>query len=187
MRQFIHKHLPVILFFTLASMTMIVLKTPENRGLGTADTLPANDVDYYMKNYTIITSNTLGMAQLWFSGVELTHFPDNLTSVDEPEITFRSPQQQIWTTIADKGQINDAQQITLDGAVQINQVNINHTEIQIRTEELVVSLADKIASSDKLVDIIFPNGTVSAKGMRIDFENNKVKLLSAVSAKYEVQ
>ena len=144
----------------------------------------ANDADYYMMEYSIITTDDQGKAKLWFAGSELNHFPNNTTVIKNPEIRFEDNSKAQWQTNAKQGLVVGESQIVLDGDVQIQQVSAEKKQVKINTENLLISLEDKIASSDVRVTLQSDAGQVNATGMRLDFGNQTLKLLSNVDAKY---
>lgn len=179
-----NKKITISAFVILAAVVITFLQVPQNGQVSQPLPTQPNDVDYYMKDYSIISNDSEGIAQYWFGGNEMNHYIDGTTHIAEPKITLRNEKQQIWTTNATQAHVAGNDQITLDGSVQIQQVNINHRPITINTDKLEVSLQNKTAKSDELVSIKTNEGTLTAKGMILDFANNTVKLLSNVNADY---
>lgn len=144
----------------------------------------ATEADYYMKQYRVIVSDPQGEAQLWIDGDELIHYPNNITTIAEPYVTVRAQSRKLWSTEADQGKIVGEEQITLDGSVQIQQVSESQQPITMETDNLVISITDKIATTDEKIKLNTPQGTLTATGLFFDLENSRVKLISDVSATY---
>ncbi len=178
-------NIPLLAFLAAAAILLILLQLPENKteqpGL-----VPTGGADYYMQNFSITVTDRQGAASSWFSGTNLQHFPDNVTKIDKPQLTIRDARQGIWTSRAKTGEILNNNQITLDGKVQIKQVNINQPNVIIDTETLTFSLNQKLAQTTKPVTVMTPRGKIAAVGMKFDFAKNKLKLLSQVKADYAV-
>lgn len=174
---------PIILLFVFVAIIVILIKAPDTTR-STTPTSASSDTDYYMNDYTIVSTDTEGKAQYWFTGKEMKHYPNKRTYIDNPTITIRNLQKQIWTTHADAGEIADNEELTLDGNIEIEQVNINHPHVKINTDQLVISLHEKIASNESEVNVRMDIGHLNATGMHLDFANNQVLLKSKVSAKY---
>lgn len=176
-----NKKIQLVLFFAFAAIIVAVFKAPESTSPGKPQVIASTTSDYYMKDYRVITANAQGIAESWIDGSELIHFPDNSTRIINPKVKVRNKKNEIWSTEAQKGHIRDGNEITLDGTVQIQQVN---KQIKINTESLIISLDKRTATSNDQIEVSDPATRLTATGLFFDFENNKVKLLSDVKAHY---
>ena len=140
--------------------------------------------DYFMENFTLIETRDNGEPFRWLSGSQLTHYADGDTKLDHPNLKLLGKNQQLWIANAHNGLIDENQNLTLDGSVQIEQVSGNFQQINIQTQSLMVSLQDQIARSNKRVSLKTDNGSITAIGMVIDMAEHNVQLLSAVKARY---
>lgn len=140
--------------------------------------------DYFMNNFTIITTHGNGTPYQKISGDKLTHFTQDTTQIENPIITLNAENQSIWQTTADHGVATMSNQLTLDGNVNIEQINDAFNTINISTEALTFDLTSRTAESMLPVEAVSPHGTINANGMSVDIEKQHIQLYSGVKAAY---
>lgn len=173
--------------FALAIVVAIVLvvffaptqtTTPPKKTPGFTDT----GADYYMHQFRIVnTQRSGGVAKTWITGKSLNHFPNNTTMLELPDVAVKTAQGNIWQASANSGTMLSADEISLDGQVQIQQVN---KQLKLNTDQLTILLNKRIAETLSPIKIITTSGVVTARGMHYNFEDGKIKLLADVKADY---
>ena len=109
----------------------------------------------------------------------------NHSLVINPIITFYESGQP-WELTAEQGLLRDSHpEIILSGNVLLFQSLTPGEETQLETDVLEINIEGKHASTDEPVKIESPYGTINAKGMYIDFINEKIELLSDVAGHHE--
>ena len=110
---------------------------------------------------------------------------DNHSLVINPFITFYESGRP-WELTAEQGLLSDSHpEIILSGNVLLFQSLSTGEETQLETDVLEINIEGKHASTEEPVKIQSPMGTMHAKGMNIDFINEKIELLSDVSGEHE--
>ncbi len=155
-----------------------------------------NQPDYFMEDYTIITTDSNGNTQQQLSGKKLQRFPNGNTNLTQPKLQFNL-QKQHWILFAEKGTIQenngkDNASLSLEGNVNVllldNTFNNSHYKKNeafiIQTEQLNILMADKTASTQQPVRIINENGEINATGLVINFDEQQLQLLSNVKGHY---
>lgn len=148
-------------------------------------TLPeqSKQTDYFMENYHIISIDSHGNPFRWLSGPKLAYFNDGQTQLEQPTLQFHQ-QKQHWLLTANNGNIHNNDKISLKGKVEIQQLSGQAKSLDIKTEQLEILLPENIASTNNNVLVSSENGEIRARGMRIDFNNHQLSLLSQVKGRY---
>jgi len=139
--------------------------------------------DYFMENYHIISIDKHGNPFRWLSGPKLAYFNNGQTQLQQPTLQFHQ-QKQHWLLTAKNGNIYNNDKIDLKGNVEIQQLSGQTKSLDIKTEQLEIRLSDNIASTNDKVVVSSENGEIRAQGMRIDFSNHQLSLLSQVKGRY---
>lgn len=91
-----------------------------------------------------------------------------------------------WNLTAQEGLIDsNSNELLLTGDVKLNQVTPRQGETLLTTEELLVFFEENHARTDETVTISAPLGELQAQGMRIDFTQEKIELLSRVRGQHD--
>ncbi len=102
-----------------------------------------------------------------------------------PELGFFEKPQP-WLLNANQGVIDSlTNEIRLSGQVIITQETPEQGETNLKTDELLVFMSDKKARTEKKVQIFSPFGILEARGMNVDFKDQKIELLSRVKGKHD--
>lgn len=104
----------------------------------------------------------------------------NYTLIEKPKITVFD-EQSPWLIEAQHGHVNsDNSVIQLSQSVIIHRTTLTGAKVELKTEELIIELTEKRATTDKPVTIHTDLSSMSAIGMEADFTSKKIKLLSQV-------
>lgn len=93
-----------------------------------------------------------------------------------------------WRIVAESAIVAaDKEYITLSGDVWIRRpASELGGELNINTSELIFELSNKIASSERPVQMMQDNDIMEAIGFRVNMKNNRFQLLDRVKLKYAV-
>lgn len=140
--------------------------------------------DYFMSNFTVITTNENGDIEQSLKGEELTYFKSGLTKIIKPELQLSTEKEITWQANANHGNVSHENQLILDGNVSIKQTNTKFNQIDIQTEQLILNLNTNTAESQTPVTVKSNNGTIEANRMFADLDRHHVQLHSGVKAEY---
>ena len=174
-------------FIGLASLTLIFLLMLDDKasppGTAIVNAEQSNLPDYFMESYNIISVDIEGNANRWLSGKKLEHFPNGDPNLLNPTLQFRQKEQH-WLLLAEKGNIYEDKTLSLDGNVNIQQLNGKTKALIIQTEHLDILVGENTASTDQKVKVSDENGEINATGMNINFKEHQLQLLSQVKGHY---
>ncbi|MFT6388222.1 MAG: lipopolysaccharide export system protein LptC [Cellvibrionaceae bacterium] len=130
---------------------------------------------------------------------ETTNYYDKTS--DGPEIIFVKPKITIYeitkktreqtatlTVSSDRGEGNEKQdRLVLVGNVVLEQVAVDGSTTQLKTDQLNVQPNRRYAETTKPVIITDKTGITSATGLKVFFDDKRIELLSNVKGKYAPQ
>ena len=142
--------------------------------------------------------NKSGQLSYTFTAKKLSHFrsEDNAgldtpstnssyTLIESPHINMYR-QNSPWVVDADRGRITSGENvITLEDNVSIGSLDKDENNITMTTSQLTIYPNQKMAKTDKEVQINSTSGTITALGMEADLKKEKIKLLSKVRGSHD--
>ena len=147
--------------------------------------------DYYGEGLRNRTFDETGTLERQFNARRSVHYPaQRLTEFSQPKVKTVADDGEVWIIQSLSGiHYEDDKKLVLKQDVQISPfVASNSTasdkNVLIRTNELTLLNASKIAKTDKPVEVISLNGRIDAVGMIIKLDQQRVEFLSQVKAKY---
>jgi len=140
--------------------------------------------DYFMQNFTVITTREDGKVYQRLTGEALNHYKDGLTHIEKPELKLNTEKQTVWLASANHGKITNQTELTLDGEVSIEQTNNKFNQVHITTKQLTLNMQLNTAESSSPVIVTTDNGVIKANKMFADLEQQHVQLYSGVKAEY---
>ena len=107
------------------------------------------------------------------------------TLLEEPKFVIYLPDRS-WRIESHTGIITEQGNIiTLEGNVRIWRNDKDKSNTELTTESLTIMPHEKFAETDEPVKISSIRGVLTAVGMRVNFSDKKIKLLSRVKARHE--
>jgi len=140
--------------------------------------------DYFMRNFTVITTRENGEVFQRLTGEELNHYKTGLTQIEKPKLKLNTEKETVWQASANHGTVINQTELTLDGKVSIEQTNNMFKQIHIATKQLTLNMQSNTAESNSLVTVTTDNGVIRANAMFADLEQQYVQLFSGVKAEY---
>ncbi len=180
------KNFFIVLLLTVAcglsSWSIYVSKKVKPKVI-TADTLP----DSFMENVIATIINKDGKPSLVIKSPKMVHYPkDDTVKITSPEITLYRDSPEPWY-------INANHATATHGAKEIffwSNVVINHNKDKsapittFLTDTLTVIPKRHIAKTKDDITLKQPDTTVHAKGMKANWNNGEIKLLSTTRGVY---
>jgi len=148
--------------------------------------------DVFINNMKMITINNKGQLKSQLESPNLIHYKKNKTaSLNHPKLLIYTQDRIPWTITADKGKVVDSQadnhgkKIILSGNVILHQKSLpRHPETWMKTQRLVFFPKSSIATTDDLITITQPRGSITGKGLRANFKNGDYQILSQAKEVY---
>lgn len=179
-------------FITLLSIAMLVLASlvhwQDNETDATTDQQANIDseADFFMSNAVTTQFNTDGTVDHTLKYEAIKHFPaNNFTDATNPEITFVHPNGTTWHISAEQGRMTEENDIIeLSENVLLTRATAPDN-LNIKTSKLTVVASENLARTEQSVVVIDNSTNLHANGMRVDFEKNKINLLSKVRVTHD--
>lgn len=127
-----------------------------------------NDPDYIVENFSFVRMAETGKPRYVISGERLTHRPaDNSSVIEKPVVQGLNTEHPPMTMTAEHALVsNNQSQVDLSGNVDIRRPgNAKAQPMRIRTEALTFLPDDEIARTEKPVEIMLGNATMTGIGM----------------------
>ncbi|MDH5377509.1 MAG: LPS export ABC transporter periplasmic protein LptC [Gammaproteobacteria bacterium] len=149
-------------------------------------------VDYYMERFYLVETDHTGAPLRSLGAANMSHFPNDTVHMTEPHYrlikTKREDKQ--WEIRSSFGIITERTNVLLSGNVTINRLHAQEkssksTLLQVKSEDLHIDLTKNQGETDNPVTVSNPSGTVSAIGMRINFDDQRLQLHSQVKGVYK--
>lgn len=148
-----------------------------------------SQADYLLENFTTRHYDETGALAYHLRGSMLAHFPDdNRAEILRPAIMLNRDSSN-WTVTAESGKLTrEPDVVTLIGSVRIKRaVEDDSIEpITIETSNISIALEDDELYTEDRVRMETPGLIVEADGLQSSIKEGKLKLLSKVSARYDV-
>ncbi len=144
--------------------------------------------DYYLIDMVRHTMDRNGDLQNVLMADEVYHYPDtDATELSRPRMEIYNDGASPWQVVAERGTIKaDADLIVLHGRVEIWRLDdAGEREFEIFTSELRVFPKVQYAETDNAATIKSLNSVTKAKGLRANFEHNRVELRERVRSRIE--
>jgi lipopolysaccharide export system protein LptC len=148
----------------------------------------AKAADSFMENFTTTILDQQGRPRYEISARAMAHYAyDDHSEFEAPRLVAYRPHDQRWTVVADSATAEQgAREILLHGAVTIqrHQDAQAAANLEIRTRELKVWPNDNTAQTDQHAVIVRGEGTLQSDGLKANFHDNELQLLSQVRGRY---
>jgi lipopolysaccharide export system protein LptC len=136
--------------------------------------------DYYMEDFTTITIGDTGLPLNSLYAIYMEHNPlDDSLQLDQPRLeVFREDNDPLYIT-ADKGRAtNNNEIIDLQGRVRMWELDSDgNVRINVITSDVRVLVLEEYAETDQNATITGKRTTITGRGVRADFKDNKLEIL----------
>lgn len=149
---------------------------------------PDQDPDFVTRKLDTSTYDKTGRLSARIAAASMRHFEDSqFTEFSEP-IYFIYPEDSdiVWKLQARQGELADNRHMTLENDVIITSIMPDEPLRTLRTAVLKVDLDTMIVTTEDPLVASGDTFTMEAVGLWADLNTNQVKLLSEVTASYEV-
>ena len=147
-----------------------------------------HDPDYYLVEMVRRTMNREGGLQNVLTAEEAFHYPDDDTlELAHPHMEIYNGDENPWQVVAERGIVKSNNEVIfLHGKVEIWRIDAKgEREYEILTSELRVFPKVQYAETDNAATIKSLNSVTKAKGLRANFEHNRVELRERVRSRIE--
>ncbi len=176
------KHRPILLLLALVSVALLFMQQRPSPSPETKADLFLNN--YFLQDFETLAFNAQGKAEILIRGGKLTQ-PINTQEhkIRHLEIVLLEDASPQWVIRADHGWIDGAREYaSLDQNVSIE--NRTSDPIHVSTEQLMLKIPRKLASSSLKVGITQGNNILTGVGMEADLQTSRLTLLSDTRALY---
>ncbi|MBV1874532.1 MAG: LPS export ABC transporter periplasmic protein LptC [Gammaproteobacteria bacterium] len=173
----------VIAFFTTESQLM----TPDFDKIGGIHPSQTETPDTVITQLLSTTFDIDGQLKYTLSSPRLTLYPaDDITHIDSPHVTLYQRDKPPWEIKSNQGTLKTNDLLLLLGDVQVKgQTGSEKAPLTMSTESLDLHTNEKYAETSEFVSIQTPRNSISALGMKANFLNSTIALLSQVKGKHE--
>lgn len=137
--------------------------------------------DYYMEDFTVLTMGSDGLPSSKLYAIYMEHNPiDDTSELYEPELEiYRTNKEPLFIT-ADKGWIADDNEVVLlRGKVKLWEKSpVGEIILHVDTTEVKVLLEEEYAETDQYAVIVTNQTTVTGRGVRAHFDEDRLEILS---------
>lgn len=179
-----------LLILSLAVVTLVFILNHSNSALDNANhnTQQKPKPDYSMLKFNATVMDKNGFPNYQLQALRMDHFQTGrITQVSEAIFSFLHETQLSWQVTAPLGTIDElGDQVSLSGGVTIawehpgGKTTINTAQLRFVPSANYAETADPVTISD-------PKGNVSATGMRVYLNSDRVTLISHVKGTYVPQ
>lgn len=152
---------------------------------------PAHKVDYFLKDFDLLSMTISGRPKQRLQGVYMQHFvDDDSTEITTPKMTMYAPDKPDLHIHSETGYLSsDGQLVLLNGAVKIKREALkNIAAMEIDTHNLRVQLTNDFAETDEFVKIKSGNNVIKGNGLRAHFrEPINIKILENARGHHEIK
>ena len=173
----------VIAFF----ITKTQLTAPDFNKSGGIHPIQAETPDTVITRLISTTFDIDGQLKYTLSSPRLTHYPaDDITHIDSPHVTLYQRDKPPWEIKSNQGTLKKNDLLLLRGNVQVKgQADSEKAPLTMSSESLDLHTNEKYAETSEFVSIQTPRNNISALGMKANFLNSTIALLSQVKGKHE--
>lgn len=147
-----------------------------------------HSIDYYVKNFTLTSTDTNGMMSRKLEGAFYVHYADDDTSdVERPMLTTYKNDAPDWHIAASTGWVGPgAGFVQLRGDVVMTRYAAltANNDLQIKTPTLMIFPDNDYAQTDEKVVITNESTTTQGVGMTADLKQKRLQLLAQVKGSY---
>ncbi len=179
---------PLTLVLMMALITFWINQTVQEQG-PRIDGSNRHDPDYRLRNFVTTQSDVNGKLRYVLAAAEMTHFPDDDTTVlQRPKFTqfaVNKPYTQIQGL---RGYVSsDGETVEFfDNVKVVRQATADKGQMELLTEKLTIEPSKDLATTQSPVTINqAPKTKVTAVGMVFDKKNQTMTLLNKVRVHYE--
>lgn len=179
---------PLTLLFMMALITFWINQTVQEQG-PRIDGSNRHDADYRLHNFVTTQTDVNGKLRYVLAASEMTHFPDDDTTVlQRPKFTQFAVEKPYTQIQGLRGYISsDGETVEfVDNVKVVRQATPEKGEMQLLTEKLTIEPDKDLATTQSPVTITqAPKTKVTAVGMVFDKKNQTMTLLNKVRVHYE--
>lgn len=179
---------PLTLLFMMALITFWINQTVQEQG-PRIDGSNRHDPDYRLENFVTTQTDVNGKLRYVLAASEMTHFPDDDTTVlQRPKFTQFAVEKPYTQIQGLRGYISsDGETVEfVDNVKVVRQATPEKGEMQLLTEKLTIEPDKDLATTQSPVTITqAPKTKVTAVGMVFDKKNQTMTLLNKVRVHYE--
>ncbi len=179
---------PLTLLFMMALITFWINQTVQEQG-PRIDGSNRHDADYRLQNFVTTQTDVNGKLRYVLAASEMTHFPDDDTTVlQRPKFTQFAVEKPYTQIQGLRGYISsDGETVEfVDNVKVVRQATPEKGEMQLLTEKLTIEPDKDLATTQSPVTITqAPKTKVTAVGMVFDKKNQTMTLLNKVRVHYE--
>lgn len=179
---------PLTLLFMMALITFWINQTVQEQG-PRIDGSNRHDPDYRLHNFVTTQSDVNGKLKYVLAASEMSHFPDDDTTVlQRPKFTQYAVEKPYTQIQGLRGYISsDGETVEfVDNVKVVRQATAEKGEMQLLTEKLTIEPNKDLATTQSPVTITqAPKTKVTAVGMVFDKKNQTMTLLNKVRVHYE--
>lgn len=146
-----------------------------------------HDPDAIMGNFSATRLNEQGVPRFNMIAKKLQHYPDDdSTELEMPRVTLLSQGRSAIHITAEQGTISSkGDELFFYRNVELlREASAIQDKLTVNTEYLHVVPDRDWADTDRVVTIVDPHNTLSAKGLEINQKTRTMKLLSQVRAEH---
>ncbi len=175
----------VIVPILLVVLAVFFSRSALERTLERQVSIPVDEVegvDFFIEQPVVIQYNDQsGQTETKVVATRLNYYASEKSTELLSPIFDIEGENYAWQVAAKNAkQQGDEQPIVLGGIVNIVQTNTDQP-IELTTSNLVLNTVNETASTEAPTDITTPESTTQAKGIRVDFKENQIDLLSNVT------
>lgn len=179
-----------LLILTLVVVTLVFVLNHSNSAVENSarNSSPSAKPDYSMLKFNATVMDKNGLPNYQLQALKMDHFQTGrITQVTEAIFSFLHDAQLSWQVAAPQGIIDElGDQVSLSGGVTIAWQHPSGTTT-INTDKLRFVPSANYAETADPVTISDPNGNISATGMRVYLNSDRVMLMSRVKGTYVPQ
>ncbi len=179
---------PLTLAFMMALITFWINQTVQEQG-PRIDGSNRHDADYRLHNFVTTQSDVNGKLRYVLAAAEMTHYPDDDTTVlQRPKFTQFSVDKPYTQIQGLRGYVSsDGETVEfVDNVKVVRQATADKGQMQLLTEKLTIEPNKDLATTQSPVIITqAPKTKVTAVGMVFDKKNQTMTLLNKVRVHYE--
>jgi len=182
---FRRRRFSLILILLAAMLAWWLSRGPEDL-LFTPQPLLRHEPDYFLDDFSLVVAADDGSPRYRMTGLSMTHYPDTDSAlVEQPRLEIVVADGGRWVVTAQQAQAeSNGDFVHLQGNVSIHRDDGEITGLALETESLDVNVAEEYAVSDQEVMIRQPFGVTRAQGLRINFRQRHLYLISRVRGEY---
>lgn len=142
--------------------------------------------DYFIKGFSSSATDPTGRTNQQLVAATLTHYPDNdLTTLEQPNITVTNEDGTSWHATADKGELSGGKTDKLLLQEQVILRQQGDESLTLRTDWLRVDRERHYAETDAPVTIDSSKGHIEGVGLNLYGDEQRLLVRSAVRGQYE--